>query len=112
MNESTTPVRRVSLALKRLVAIFVSRAKRALGSLLALVLHDQLGDLSRQTQRLSSASVESIAYVGSELRALDARLSRIEEELAALRRAIGDTAPPSPEPVAREGEVTSGSRSG
>jgi hypothetical protein len=89
MKESTTPLRRVSLALKRLASILVSRARRAFGSLLQLVLHDQLGDLSRQTQRLSSASVESVAYLGGELRAMDERLSRIEGELAELRKLIG-----------------------
>jgi hypothetical protein len=112
MNESITPARRVSLALKRLGAIFVSRARRAFGSLLALVLHDQLGDLSRQTQRLSSASVESVAYVGNELRALDARLSRIERELAALRKAIGDGEAHASSSLERPDEVTSGPRSG
>jgi hypothetical protein len=110
MTDATTPLRRVSLAVKRLLSILVSRARRAAGSLLQLVLHDQIGDLSRQTQRLSSASVESIAYLGNELRALDERLSRIEEELAALRRLIDGTEPP-PESLEKADELTSAPRS-
>jgi len=56
-----------------------------LGSVFQLVFRDQLGDISRQTERLGSASVESVTYLGSEVRSLDDRLAAIEEELAALR---------------------------
>jgi hypothetical protein len=104
-------VTRVTLSLKRLLAVLVSRMRRAFGGLLQVALHDQLGDLSRQTQRLSSASVESVTYLGSELRALDERLARIEEELAALRKAIGAGDGPSPESLERPDEVPSGPRS-
>jgi hypothetical protein len=65
-----------------------SRLKRLLGGVLQLTLHDQLGDISRQTQRLGSASVESSTYLANELRALDERLSRIEAELESLRAAV------------------------
>src|SRR3954454_5841902 len=88
MTEETTPVRRPALAARRAIAVLVSRVRKAFGGLLALVLHGQLRDLSRQTQRLGAASVESMTYVGGELQALDERLSRIEEELAALRAAL------------------------
>jgi hypothetical protein len=91
MTEATTPVRRAVLAVTRLAAILVSRLRKAFGGLLALVLHGQLRDLSRQTQRLGAASVESMTYVGGELQALDERLSRIEEELAALRAALEES---------------------
>jgi hypothetical protein len=83
--EATTPARRAALALKRLFAILTSRLRRAFGSIVTLVLHDQIGDLSRQTERLGSATVESVTYVGGELKALDERLTAIEEELAAIR---------------------------
>ena len=56
-----------------------------LGGIFQLVFRDQLGDISRQTERLGSASVESVTYLGSEVRSLDQRLAAIEEELAALR---------------------------
>ena len=86
--EKTTPTQRAVLAVRRLLATFVSRLRRGFGGVLTLLLHGQLRDLNRQTQRLGAASVESITYVGGELQALDQRLSRIEEELAAVRAAL------------------------
>ena len=79
--EETTPTQRAVLAVRRLLATFVSRLRRTFG-VLTLFLHGQLRDLNRQTQRLGAASVESMTYVGGELQALDERLSRIEEEPA------------------------------
>jgi hypothetical protein len=87
---------RAVLAARRMLATLVSRLRKAFGGLLALVLHGQLRDLSRQTQRLGAASVESMTYVGGELQALDERLSRIEEELAALRAALEGSRPQEP----------------
>jgi hypothetical protein len=107
MMETNTPVRRVSLAVKRLLSILISRMRRAFGSLLQLTLHDQLGDLSRKTERLGSASVESVTYLGNELRAFDERLARIEAELAALRELLDRSGSPE-----RTDEVASGPRSG
>jgi hypothetical protein len=83
-----TPLRRATLAARRLLSILVSYLRRAFGGLASLVLHDQFGDLSRQTQRLGSASVESVTYVGGELKALEERLSAIETELAELRKLL------------------------
>jgi uncharacterized coiled-coil DUF342 family protein len=91
MMEETTPVRRAVLAVRRLLATVVSRLRRAFGGLLTLLLHGQLRDLNRQTQRLGAASVESITYVGGELQVLDERLSRIEKELAAVRVALEES---------------------
>ena len=86
--EETTPAQRAVMAVRRLLAMFMSRLRRAFGGLLTLILHGQLRDLDRQTQRLGAASVESITYVAGELHALDERLSRIEEELAAIRAVL------------------------
>jgi hypothetical protein len=110
MMEALTPVKRAVIAVRRLFAILASRARRIFGGVVELTLHDQLGDLSRQTQRLGSASVESVTYVGTELRALDERLSRIEKELATLREAIERSG--SGEPAGRPDEVASGPHSG
>jgi hypothetical protein len=110
MTEATTPVRRVSLSLKRLLALLISSLRRVAGGLFQLVARDQLSDLSRQAQRLGSASVESATYLGNELRALDARLARIEEELAELRKAIGPPGSASSESAPAD-EMTSGQRS-
>jgi hypothetical protein len=104
---------RAILALKRQLSIVVSRLRRLVGSLLQLVVHDQLGDISRQTQRLGSASVESVTYLGGELRALDDRLSKIEAELATLRGLIERSGGEQDDPLvgARE-DVTSGPHQG
>jgi hypothetical protein len=111
MTEPTTPVRRASLWVKRLVSYFISRLRRIVGILLQLTVHDQLGEMDMQTQRLAAASVESIAYLGSELRALDERLSKIESDIAALRELLtGSQAAPA-EPEQRSGEVASAQRS-
>jgi hypothetical protein len=112
MNDATTPVKHAILAARRLLSILVSRLRRAFGGLTALVLHDQLGDLSRQTQRLGAASVESVSYLGGELKALDERLSRIEDELAAIHEMLdqGGRAPESP--IEAADEITSGPTSG
>ena len=77
-----------------------------------LVVHDQLADIRNQTERLGSASVESITYVGGELNRLDERLTRIEEQLAALREIVDRGSSSPAEPSEHAGEVTSGPRSG
>jgi hypothetical protein len=112
VTEATTPARRAALALKRLFAILTSRLRRAFGSFVTLVLHDQMGDLSRQTQRLSSATVESVTYVGGELRGLEERLSAIEEELAAIRSLLERRPGESGEPLEAPEEVAPGPPSG
>jgi hypothetical protein len=95
------------MALRRLLAILTSRLRRAFGSFVTLVLHDQMGDLSRQTQRLGSATVESVTYVGGELKALEERLSAIEEELAGIRGMLERSASDS-ESVEAPDKVASG----
>jgi hypothetical protein len=69
--------------------------RRALGRIFQVFFHDELGDLGRQAERLGSASVESSAYLGLELQALNQRLSRIEAEVASLRDAVASEQPPS-----------------
>jgi hypothetical protein len=107
MTEATTPTRRAILWLKRLASYFISRTRRLVGIGLQLTVHDQLGEMDMQTQRLASASVESIAYLGSELRALDERLSKIEGDIAALRELMERTGAAPAERERRSGEVAS-----
>jgi hypothetical protein len=111
MTEPTTPVRRFSLSVKRIVSYLISRMRRVVGILLQLTVHDQLGEIDMQTQRLASASVESIAYVGSELRALDERLSKIEADLAALRELLDREGGAPADGELESGEVASAQRS-
>jgi hypothetical protein len=81
-------LKRALAAAKRLVVILIARGRRALGILMQRAQRDQLYELSHQTQGLRSASVEAVTYVGGELHALDERLSRVEKELAELRRLL------------------------
>jgi hypothetical protein len=82
------PEKRPQSGLRRLGFQLVAGLRRLLGNLFGFLMRDQIGDLSSETQRLSSASVESANYVGRELRAMDERLTRIEQELAAVRELI------------------------
>lgn len=59
--------------------------RRVLGLAYSVLMRDSLTSLRVETEQLSSASVESNAYVGAELRSLEERLARVEEELAAVR---------------------------
>ncbi len=71
-------------AAQRAVAAVLSLLRRALGGVYQIVFRDRLRDIDQQTERLGSASVEAVTHLGSEVRALEARLERIERELAAL----------------------------
>jgi hypothetical protein len=86
--EAASPYKRVVLALKRAIASVLSFVRRILGGIFQVVFRDQLGSISRQTERLGSASVESVTYLGSEVRSLGQRLDAIERDLAAIRAAL------------------------
>jgi hypothetical protein len=88
--EPVSPAQRAALNVRRLFAIVVSQIQRVLGVLLQIARRDQLKELTDQTHRLSSASVESITHVGGELRALDERLDRIEQQLADQGRTLDE----------------------
>jgi len=107
-----TPSERISVTIKRTLAIVATLFRRGFGALMHLVVHDQLADIRNQTERLGSASVESITYVGGELNRLDERLTHIETELAALRDAIDRGSSSSAKPTEPADEVASGPRSG
>lgn len=84
-------------ALGRGLAAILGAVRRVLASVFQLVFHDRLRDISQKTDRLGSASVESVTYLGSEVHALDQRLAAIERELAALREMLesrATTVPP------------------
>jgi hypothetical protein len=67
--------------------------RRVLGLAYSVLMRDTLTSLRQETEHLSSAAVESAAYVGAELRAIDQRLAKLEEELAALRELLEEHAP-------------------
>ncbi len=62
--------------------------RRVLGSVYQVVFRDRLRDIDEQTERLGSASVEAVTHLGSEVRALEGRLTAIERELVALRELL------------------------
>jgi hypothetical protein len=76
---------RVTLSLRRGLVAILTALRRVLGSVYQVVFRDRLRDIDRQTERLGSASVEAVTHLGSEVRALNARLAAIERELGALR---------------------------
>lgn len=95
---------RIASMLKRVAVTVLRPFRRLLGRALQVVEQDELRSLRHETARLSSASVESVTYLGGELRRVDERLARVEEDLAELRRLLeaGD--------LAAESEPESGSR--
>ncbi len=86
MNTSSDS--RVTLALRRGLVAILGALRRVLASIFQIVFKDRLRAIDEKTDRLGSASVESVTYLGSEVRALDQRLARIEGELAALRELL------------------------
>jgi hypothetical protein len=95
-------------AFVRAVSTFFSGLRRLIGNLLKFAQRDQLEELGDQTRRLGSATVESVTFVSGELRALDERLSRIEEELASLRRLMVEKQDEPEESESRPDRVASG----
>jgi predicted nuclease with TOPRIM domain len=79
---------RVSLGLRRAVVAVLGGIRRLLGGIYQVAFRDRLRDIDEKTDRLGAASVESVTYLGAEVRALDQRLERIERELASLREAL------------------------
>jgi len=64
------------------------RIYRALGSLFQLVSRDTLRDLGHETERLNSAAAETDTYIRIQLRAMNERLTRIENHAAEMRRRV------------------------
>ncbi len=62
--------------------------RRVLGLLYSILLRDSITRLRVETEQLGSAAVESTAYVGAELRRVEERLERLEDELAAVRELL------------------------
>jgi hypothetical protein len=84
----TSQDKRVAPALRRGVAAILAAVRRVLASVFQVVFHDRLRDISQKTDRLGSASVESVTYLGGEVRSLEARLTQIERELVAIRQLL------------------------
>jgi hypothetical protein len=90
---SPSPEKSNEPAPRRSISNFLRKLRRLLGNLLQFAQRNQIEELGYETRRLGSATVESATHVGGELRALDERLSRIEEELAELRRLLEQRQP-------------------
>jgi uncharacterized protein YicC (UPF0701 family) len=91
------------------ISTFFARLRRLIGNLIKFAQRDQLEELGDQTRRLGSATVESVAFVSGELRSVEERLSRIEEELASLRRLLEEREQDEPgEADARPDRIASG----
>jgi hypothetical protein len=86
--ETSSPDKRVASGLRRGLAAILAAVRRVLASIFQIVFNDRLRDISQKTDRIGSASVESVTYLGSEVRALDQRLAKIERELAVVRELL------------------------
>lgn len=86
--ETSAPQNRVTLALRRVVVTILGTVRRLLASIYQVAFRDRLRAIDEKTDRLGSASVESVTYLGGEVQALDQRLARIEAELASLRELL------------------------
>jgi hypothetical protein len=102
---TSSPDNRITLALRRGVVAILGAVRRVLASVFQIVFKDRLRDISEKTDRLGSASVESVTYLGGEVRALDARLAKIERELASLRELL-ESRQRSPEPAEDPAELS------
>jgi hypothetical protein len=102
---TASPDNRITLALRRGVVAILGAVRRVLASIFQIVFKDRLRDISEKTDRLGSASVESVTYLGGEVRALDARLAKIERELASLRELL-ESRERSPEPAEDPAELS------
>jgi len=102
---TSSPDNRITLALRRGVVAILGAVRRVLASIFQIVFKDRLRDISEKTDRLGSASVESVTYLGGEVRALDARLAKIERELASLRELL-ESRQRSPEPAEDPAELS------
>jgi len=93
----------------RPISTFFARLRRLIGNLIKFAQRDQLEELGDQTRRLGSATVESVTFVSGELRSVEERLSKIEEELASLRRLLEEREQDEPgEADARPDRIASG----
>jgi hypothetical protein len=86
--DPSSPDKRVASGLRRGLAAVLGAVRRVLAGIFQVVFNDRLRDISQKTDRLGAASVESVTYLGSEVRALDQRLAKIERELAAVRELL------------------------
>jgi len=88
VNTSDDDKRAASSVLGRAIVTVLSWVRRVLGSIYQVLFRDRLRDIDEQTERLGSASVEAVTHLGSEVRALEVRLTAIERELVALRELL------------------------
>jgi signal transduction histidine kinase len=83
-RRATGPLKGIRTA----IAAFFWWVRRVLGLAYSVLMRDSLTSLRQETEQLSSAAVESNAYVGAELRSLEERLARVEGELVAVRELL------------------------
>jgi hypothetical protein len=83
-TETKSPVTKARFYLRRFVLMALSRIRRLLGVAAQSLQRDELGELRYETRALGSASAESVAHVGAELREINERLSRLERDVARL----------------------------
>jgi hypothetical protein len=103
MNLTATR-RRATAELKRALVLVLRPFRKLLGRLLQVTERSEMQELRDRTARLSAASVEAVTFLGEDVRHLDERLARLEEELAAIRGLLEEedsSRDTEPEPASR-----------
>ena len=77
-------------AVNRALGKFLFGLKRMLGLAAQRVQHDQLRELTDEARVLGSASAESINHVGAELREINERLAKLEQEIQRIGNRLED----------------------
>jgi hypothetical protein len=76
------------VALRTTIEAAVFWVRKVLGLVVSVLARDSIGSLRIETEQLGLAAVESSSYVGEELRAIDERLTRLEEDITAMRKLL------------------------
>jgi hypothetical protein len=88
--ESPSLLIRILSAVNRVLQHVLFRAKQMLGLVAQAAQRDQLRELTDEARTLGSASAESINHVGAELREINARLAKLEEEIERIADRLED----------------------
>jgi hypothetical protein len=80
-------------AIRAVIETVLLWLRRIAGAGFSLLQRDSITSLRIETEELGSAAVVSATSLGAELRGIDERLTRLEEDLAAIRKLLEEREP-------------------
>jgi hypothetical protein len=89
---------RFLLVIRGLIWEVLRRLRHAVGVLLQSAQRDEIQALREETHMLGSASVESVAHVGAELREINERVQKLERDIERLLPLVDDQGSEAPSP--------------